>query len=508
MDFKKRIVLTSIVSGVLPATYLLVNYSNSEKLKSKGVPITLFWGFVLSLISYFCGLLLFETFMVPLKVHTLVPVVKYGIAYALLVLVQSCITTGFVYAYQRHYGKDVFTSNANFKSLWNGLNFLAYFLLGLGITAFLFGSAVFVFTALSIYLIPNVYLYRHLKTLLYSKKGRWLFKLLFIGLVLMFPAAISLSSHLEINGVKVITYIGNYYAILLLYMVLFYLLSDGVKLLSGKLFKVVPKIYSKPKFIFGICFTLALLVEVYGVLNFNIPRVSSYKIEFARKYSSRKNLKIVMAADFHFSEITSKKFVSRFVRKVNSLNADVVLFAGDIFESNKSNAELDFIKGELSKIQSKYGVYAAEGNHGYYRGTNTQEFFDEANVTLLRDTIVVIDNAFQLLGRMDRHNKERKPLSQLLAKANSGLPLITIDHQPYYEEVGKAGDVYLSGHTHNGQLFPFNFIVKQVFEIPWGYRKINDTHFFITSGAQGWGPQVKTAGISEIMEIEIELWEN
>jgi predicted MPP superfamily phosphohydrolase len=64
-------------------------------------------------------------------------------------------------------------------------------------------------------------------------------------------------------------------------------------------------------------------------------------------------------------------------------------------------------------------------------------------------------------------------------------------------------DVQFSGHTHNGQLFPLNYIFHSIYELPWGYKKIRNTHFFVTSGLRLWGPPVKTAGKSEIMLVNI-----
>jgi predicted MPP superfamily phosphohydrolase len=62
-----------------------------------------------------------------------------------------------------------------------------------------------------------------------------------------------------------------------------------------------------------------------------------------------------------------------------------------------------------------------------------------------------------------------------------------------------------SGHTHEGQLFPINLIVQNIYELSWGYQKIRNTHFFVTSGLRLWGPPVKTAGKSEIMLVEIHF---
>jgi len=386
------------------------------------------------------------------------------------------------------------------------------FLLGLVITACLFAFGPFIFIVFSIYFIPNIYLHNKIKQIVRSGRQVIFFTIPFIFIVLLFPTTRFLSEYIEFNLIKLMTQAGYYYPPMLLYLVLFYVGFDFIKLLLTKSKIITIAEFNKSTYktaIFLIFFTLTLLIEAKGIYNFNTPKTHEYQIQIPQKSAPIKELKIAMAADFHFSEITNPRFVEKFVNEMNELNADIVLFAGDIFESNKSNDELDYIKKELSGIKSKLGVYAVEGNHGYYNRTNSTELFKKANIILLKDTVITIDKSFQLMARMDRHNQNRSSISELLELTKSDFPIITIDHQPYYEDkYFDRIDLYLSGHTHNGQLFPFNLIEKFIYEIPWGYKKINNTHCFVTCGAQGWGPQVRTASQSEIMVINVEFDSN
>jgi predicted MPP superfamily phosphohydrolase len=87
--------------------------------------------------------------------------------------------------------------------------------------------------------------------------------------------------------------------------------------------------------------------------------------------------------------------------------------------------------------------------------------------------------------------------------------MILIDHLPTeIDPVCKTHiDIQLSGHTHNGQLFPINLITKRVYELSWGHKKIGNTDFFVTSGIRLWGPSVRTTGKSEIMIINANFTE-
>jgi hypothetical protein len=87
--------------------------------------------------------------------------------------------------------------------------------------------------------------------------------------------------------------------------------------------------------------------------------------------------------------------------------------------------------------------------------------------------------------------------------------VILIDHRPTeLDEVSRtAVDLQMSGHTHNGQLFPLNLILRNMYRLSWGYEKIANTHFFVTSGIMLWGPPVRTTGKSEIMVIDVRFTE-
>jgi predicted MPP superfamily phosphohydrolase len=199
--------------------------------------------------------------------------------------------------------------------------------------------------------------------------------------------------------------------------------------------------------------------------------------------------------------------MKKFTAKINSLHPDILLIPGDIVEGHRDDGDMTEFERMFRQIKSKYGVYASPGNHESHGRNNKLDFFANAGINLLTDTFVVIDNSFCLVGRNDRRSRNRKPIHELLDNIPGHLPLIVLDHRPTeIEQVSKHDvDIQLSGHTHNGQLFPFNYITESVYELSWGYKKIRNTHFFVTSGIQVWGPPVRTAGNSEIMVINVDF---
>ena len=80
-----------------------------------------------------------------------------------------------------------------------------------------------------------------------------------------------------------------------------------------------------------------------------------------------------------------------------------------------------------------------------------------------------------------------------------------MDHQPFglHEAVEQGVDVQLSGHTHHGQLWPFNAITNAVYELSWGYKKIEQTHIYVSSGVGTWGPPVRLGNTPEIIHLRL-----
>ena len=136
------------------------------------------------------------------------------------------------------------------------------------------------------------------------------------------------------------------------------------------------------------------------------------------------------------------------------------------------------------------------------------------NITVLRDRFIKIGNAFYLAGREDKsverfNGHARRALSEILTGIDPSLPLIVMDHQPMdvAEAVNAGADIQVSGHTHNGQLWPFNFITDAIFTVSSGYEKINTSHIYVSSGFGTWGPPVRTNSRSEIVNIRITFAE-
>jgi hypothetical protein len=101
--------------------------------------------------------------------------------------------------------------------------------------------------------------------------------------------------------------------------------------------------------------------------------------------------------------------------------------------------------------------------------------------------------------------KMRKPLELLVENIDNKLFTVMLDHQPYHlsQAVENGIDLQISGHTHHGQLFPLNLITKAMFEVSRGYKQIENSHFYVSTGFGTWGPPVRVGNRPEIVVIEV-----
>lgn len=330
--------------------------------------------------------------------------------------------------------------------------------------------------------------------------------IIYFVIAMVYPASNFLSERV-VETLR-LSIIANYLLPFCLYLFLFILIYD-LLLLVNWFFKIIPAEKLKSSRVRKISFLSILILSFSvltgGIINLNTIRTSFYQIEVPRRSSAIKHLKIAFAADFHLQERTGIRFVERFAEKIREIEPDLMIFGGDIVEGDSDDGNTQEYESILRGMQAGYGVFAVLGNHEYYAVQDKGSFFDKAGIKVLCDTIVNIANSFSLAGRYDSHFSGRKTVYDLLYSAPDSLPLILVDHRPteITQVSSTKADIQLSGHTHNGQLFPINLITRSVYELSWGHMKKGNTHFFVTSGIRLWGPPVRTTGKSEIMVIDV-----
>ncbi len=253
------------------------------------------------------------------------------------------------------------------------------------------------------------------------------------------------------------------------------------------------------------------LTVFLGFVNARFPRIRTLNLSIPKSVKATNTLNIVAVSDIHLGTIIGKARLKKIVGIINSLNPDLVLLPGDVFDEDIGPVIKENLGETLRTIHSKHGIFAITGNHEYIGGEEAAcRYLQEHGITVLRDASIKVDDICTIVGREDLSarqfgGKKRKPLDELMKEVDVRLPVILMDHQPFHlEEAEEAGiDLQLSGHTHHGQLWPFGTISKSIFEVSWGYKKKGKTHIYVSCGVGTWGPPIRTGNSPEIVHIDL-----
>lgn len=329
---------------------------------------------------------------------------------------------------------------------------------------------------------------------------------------------------------RILSNIGNYWMGFNLHFVL----AMGVCFLIRLIVKLVKKdkynlrLAQKITNVTVVSFTI--LMSVYGIVNAQNLKVTTYDVT-VDKSSKQDELNVVLIADLHLGYSVGVKQMERMVNKINELQPDVVVVAGDIFDNEFSAIYNPVRLAEILRgINSKYGVYAVYGNHDIEEDilcgftfsdddvtqvTSIKEmddFIENCGFTFLYDEAILINDDFYIYGRPDEERPNFGNDSRLEAeKITEGLDLskliICVDHEPHdQKKLSAAGvDVDLNGHTHAGQLFPGNIIINFFWDIAYGYKNFDGMHNIVTSGVGLFGPNMRTFTKAEIAQVKIHL---
>lgn len=311
--------------------------------------------------------------------------------------------------------------------------------------------------------------------------------------------------------------IGSYWMAIMFYLIMILPIVDLIRL-SNKKLMFLPKNFSEntrsPLILSAILITFIFAILIYGTWCAYSPKVTKYTLSINKQAGTIKHLKVIMLSDIHLGEIVNNSRLTTMVNDINELKPDLVLLPGDIIDSSLAPFIKENMGANFKRINSKYGVYACFGNHDGMR-TPVNEVvknFENAGIKVLRDTAVLVDNSFYIIGRDDISlaqitKSKRKPLSELTETLDKSKPILLMDHQPRnLKETAQEGvDLEVSGHTHKGQFYPVNFITSKIFEIDYGYLKKDNSNIIVSSGYGTWGPPIRLGSRSEIVEIDMNF---
>jgi len=261
------------------------------------------------------------------------------------------------------------------------------------------------------------------------------------------------------------------------------------------------------------CFFVAPLVCSLSVVAYGYYEAGQIKTEHVIVKTDKipketGSLKIVQISDVHLGLIIKKSSLEKITAEIRKINPDILVSTGDIVDGQINH--LGELIDPLKTINPPYGKFAVTGNHEFYAGIETSlDFMKKAGFDVLRGRSVLAGGIINIAGVDDivriPHNHVEISENALLSGVQKGLFTILLKHKPVIDPAAiDLFDLQLSGHTHKGQIFPFNFITKLFFPMQNGYFKLsNVSSLYVNRGLGTWGPPIRFLAPPEITVIEL-----
>ncbi len=247
-----------------------------------------------------------------------------------------------------------------------------------------------------------------------------------------------------------------------------------------------------------------VLISALGIYNSLKPKIVEYEVAIKDLPDSWVDKTVVQISDVHLGPVYRKRFFYKVIDQVNQLKPEAVFITGDLFDGME--AEFSWLNHPFTRLHAPRGAYYSFGNHDLYLGfSRVKRLLSENPIKILDNKMVVVDG-LQIIGinySFDTNfDLERAILKQVEFQADR--PSVLLFHAPKNIDLAKKVgiDLQLSGHTHDGQMFPYNLVIK------WGHRgygyglfKEGDFNLIVNGGVGTWGPPMRTSARSEIVKI-------
>ncbi len=243
---------------------------------------------------------------------------------------------------------------------------------------------------------------------------------------------------------------------------------------------------------------LVSIITIYSLINSYNAHEKHIKIPINKLNSS---IKLVQLSDVHIGSVRNSGFLKRVVSKIKDINPDAVLITGDLADGSSAIHENTFYPFKELKMP----IFFTPGNHDSYPGIeNVFKALKFANVHILENDMIEF-KGIQIIGAS--YSMRRDNLKNVLNQINldPDQPTILMYHLPSEWEAAreKGIDLQLSGHTHHGQFYPFNLLVKLVFPYLGGLYKKGKDHLYVSAGTGTWGPPMRLGSHNEITIINL-----
>ncbi len=261
----------------------------------------------------------------------------------------------------------------------------------------------------------------------------------------------------------------------------------------------------------GIAAATALIVSWAAIEAANV-RIRRLTVPTARLAPGSPPVRIVQVSDLHIGMLVGKRRLGTMIARVREARPDLLVATGDLLDAVGDH--LDPLAAMWRAVTPPLGKLAVTGNHEYFSGIpGAIAFHERAGFRLLRDETVVIPGVANVLGKEYRAPRARpgspvrpRPLAELVREGDPALFTLLLKHLPtgFDEEAAPLGvGLQLSGHTHDGQLFPFRWLVRRSFPHLAGLYRNGESLLYVSRGTGTWGPPLRFLAPPEVTLFEL-----
>lgn len=275
----------------------------------------------------------------------------------------------------------------------------------------------------------------------------------------------------------------------------------GLVLLVGALTKTP----ISPLFAWG-TLTLSCALALIGIIQARIITITPYTVSLQNAPQSWDGKTAVLVSDTHFGLVNQGGFSQKVVQKILSISPDFVLHTGDFYDGPKITTDTITASWQML-TDANIPVFYVPGNHETYG--NYSAFITSiknAGVTVLADEKILYDGV-QIGGLAYRDGSDNPDAARALTDMafENTMPSILLNHPPTSREAAAAYgiDLMVSGHTHNGQFWPMNYITKAIYgAYTYGLNTYDDAlQVLTTRGVGTFGPPLRTFNQAELVLI-------
>jgi predicted MPP superfamily phosphohydrolase len=253
---------------------------------------------------------------------------------------------------------------------------------------------------------------------------------------------------------------------------------------------------------------VALIIGGYGFFEARQIRTERIEIRSAKIPKAEGKIRIVQISDVHVGILVKGERLAGMLRRVHEAQPDILVSTGDLVDGQLNN--MAEAVAQFRKIQPRYGKFAVTGNHEFYAGIEEAiDFMKQSGFVPLRGEVATIADALDLAGIDDPaiHRfglRESRAERDLFSRDGSHFKIL-LKHQPVVTNNAPGNfDLQLSGHTHRGQIFPFNLITGRVFPYHSGnYQLADGALLHVNRGTGTWGPPIRFFAPPEITVIDL-----